>query len=195
MPAQISKKSYVPALLVTLLLSLYVVAAATSVRQKSITFDELGHLTGGVSSWLTSDYRLFPQNGQLPQRWATLLLVMSGVRFPPLDQPGWRASDLEAIGYQFLYAAGNDHDAMLWTARLTMIPLGVLLGWVCYAWARSLFGVAAGIVALFIFVFSPSVLAHGPLATSDLAAALMFTTSLACFWIALHRPQPLRVIG
>src|SRR6266511_1447705 len=81
---------YVPTLLVTLLLSLYVVAAATSVRQKSITFDELGHLTGGVSSWLTSDYRLFPQNGQLPQRWATLLLVMSGVRFPPLDQPGWQ---------------------------------------------------------------------------------------------------------
>src|SRR6185503_19629160 len=107
---------------------------ATSVRHKSITFDELGHLTGGMSAWATSDYRLFPQDGQLVQRWAALPLVISGFTFPSVDQPAWWTSDLEAVGYQFLYAVGNDHDTLLWRARMAMIPLGILLGWVCYWW-------------------------------------------------------------
>src|SRR5207245_191473 len=85
----------------------WLVASATSVRQQSITFDELGHLTGGMSSWIAGDYRLFPQNGQLPQRWAALPLVLQGVRFPSLKQSTWWTSDLEAVGHQFLYETGN----------------------------------------------------------------------------------------
>jgi hypothetical protein len=159
-----------------------------------VTFDELAHLTGGVTAWLTSDYRLFPQNPQLPQRWAALPLVVGGISLPSLDQPAWWSSDLEAIGYQLLYDSGNDHDALLWRARLAMIPIGMLLGWTCYLWGRALFGTAAGLVALFVCVFSPSIIAHGPLATSDLSAALMFTICLAAFWNVLHHVTPGRLL-
>lgn len=182
-------------LVIGALLSLYALTAATAVRHKSMTFDELGHLTGGTSAWLTGDYRLFPQNGQFPQRWATLPLVALGVRFPPLDQPAWWSSDLEALGHQFLFESGNDHDALLWRARLAMLPLGLVLGGLCYAWARRLFGVPAGLVALAVFSFSPSMLAHGALATSDLAAALTFTAALGAFWTVLHRATAARVAG
>jgi hypothetical protein len=188
-------RSSVQSALAAALLTTYVVAAVTSVSQKSITFDELAHLTGGTSSWLASDYRLFPQNGQLPQRWATLPLVAVGVNFPSLDQPAWWTSNLEAMGYQFLYAAGNDHDAMLGYARLAMIPVGVLVGVVCYVWARRLFGWHGGMVALAVCALSPSMLAHGPLATSDVTAALMFIGSLGCFWLVLHRAGPVRLLG
>jgi len=181
--------------LIVALLSVYALGAASSVRQKSIAFDELGHLTGGVSSWMTGDYRLFPQNGQFPQRWAAAPLVVLGVHFPSQEQPAWWSSDLEAIGYQLLYGLGNDHEALVWHARLMMIPLGVLLGWLCYAWSRRLFGVSAGLVTLSIFVFSPSMLAHGPLATSDLTAALMFTAALGSLWLVLHRTGPLRTLA
>jgi len=181
--------------LIGTLLAVYALAAATSIRQKSITFDELAHLTGGFSSWTTRDYRLFPQNGQFPQRWAALPLVVFGFRFPTLDGPAWWASDVEALGYQFLYAIGNDHEALVWRARVMMIPLGILLGWLCYAWSARLFGVNAGLVALVVFVFSPAMLAHGPLATSDLSAALLFTGALASLWRVLHRADPLRTAG
>ena len=174
--------------------SLYALPAATGVRQKSITFDELAHLTAGVASWTTGDYRLFPQNGQLPQRWAALPLL-TGFRFPTREQSAWWTSDLEAIGYQFLYGVGNAHEELLWRARMMMIPIGVALGGLCYFWARRLFGVAGGLVTLFIFAFSPSMLAHGPLAISDLFAALMFTAASGGFWWTLHRPAPGRVIG
>ena len=179
-------------MLIGTLLAVYALAAASSIRQKSITFDELAHLTGGVSSWTSRDYRLFPQNGQLPQRWAALPLVVFGFRFPTLDQPAWWSSDVEAVGHQFLYGIGNDHEALVWRARLMMIPLGMLLGWLCYAWSARLFGVTAGLVALVVFVFSPGMLAHGPLATSDLSAALLFTAALASLWRVLHRADVLR---
>ena len=181
--------------LIGTLLAVYALAAGSSIRQKSITFDELAHLTGGFSSWTSRDYRLFPQNGQFPQRWAALPLVVSGFRFPTLDQPAWWSSDVEAVGHQFLYAIGNDHEALVWRARLMMIPLGMLLGWLCYAWSARLFGPTAGLVALVVFVFSPSMLAHGPLATSDLSAALLFTGALASLWRVLHRADPLRTAG
>jgi hypothetical protein len=181
--------------LIATLLSVYALGSASSVRQKSIAFDELGHLTGGVGSWMTGDYRLFPQNGQFPQRWAAMPLIVLGVRFPSLEQPAWWSSDLEAIGHQFLYGLGNDHEALVWRARMMMLTLGVLLGWLCYAWSRRLFGVSAGLVTLCIFVFSPSMLAHGPLATSDFAAALMFTAALGSLWLVLHRADPLRALA
>jgi len=189
------RRRHVTSLLAGVLLLFYALASATSVRQQSITFDELSHLTGGVSSWIASDYRLFPQNGQFAQRWAALPLVVHGFRFPSMQQSSWWTSDLEAVGYQFLYGVGNDHDALLWRARLAMIPFGVLLGWTCFAWARSLFGRAGGLVALFVFVFSPSILAHAPLATSDFAVALMFTLALGAFWLVLHRASAFRVLG
>lgn len=182
-------------MLAGLLLVGYVVAAMTAIRQKSMTFDELGHLTGGVSVWKTGDYRLFPQNGQLAQRWAALPLVIGGYGFPSLDQDAWRSSDLERIGYQFLYAIGNDHRALLWSARMAMIPVAALIGVLCYAWARRLFGAAGGVISLSAFALSPTMLAHGPLATSDVPAALFFTLSLGCFWQVLHRASAARLVG
>ena len=59
---------------------------------KSPAFDEIAHLTAGYSYWLTGDYRLHPENGVLPQRWASLPLLLGQYRFPDLDQPAWRSS-------------------------------------------------------------------------------------------------------
>src|SRR5688500_11224320 len=46
--------------------------AVGSKRVASTTSDELVHLTAGFSYWEDHDYRLQPENGILPQRWAAL---------------------------------------------------------------------------------------------------------------------------
>ena len=73
------------------LVLLWWVMAVSSVGQKSTTFDELAHLTAGYSYWLTGDFRLQPENGNLPQRWAALPLLLGHYRFPSLEQEAWRA--------------------------------------------------------------------------------------------------------
>ncbi len=177
------------------LLAVYYLLATSAASQKSMTFDEMAHLTGGYTYWAVDDYRLHPENGNLPQRLGALPAVMSGARFPRLDQPAWTRSDVYAIGDQFLYSSGNDAGTLLRRSRAVMALLGVALGALVHAWTRRLVSPAGSWVSLVLFAFSPTFLAHGPLVTSDMAAALFFTAAAGAIWIALHRITPATVLG
>ncbi len=172
---------------VVLLLAVYATLALSGVWQKSITFDELAHITAGYSYWKTGDYRLNPENGHLPQRWAGLGMLPSQARFPSLDQDAWRASNPWVLGDQFLFDHGNDADALVWRGRVMIVLLGVGLCLVVWGWSRQLFGPMGGLISLTLCAFSPTLLAHGSLVTSDMAAALFFTASLWALWTLLHR--------
>jgi hypothetical protein len=177
------------------LLAVYYLLATSAASQKSMTFDEMAHLTGGYTYWAFDDYRLHPENGNLPQRLGALPAALSGAGFPRLDQPAWTKSDVYAIGDQFFYSSGNDADTLLMRSRAVMALLGVALGALIHAWNRRLVSPAGAWVSLLLFAFSPTFLAHGPLVTSDMAAALFFTAAVGAIWIALHRITPATVLG
>ena len=180
---------------VSILLAIYYVMAVSAVSQKSMTFDEMAHLTAGYTYTAYNDYRLHPENGNWPQRLGALPAVAGGFTFPRLDQPGWTASNVYVMGDQFLYYSGNDADTMLGRGRAVMALLGVALGALVYAWSRRLVSPAGAWVSLVLFVFSPTLLAHGPLVTSDMAAALFFTAATWAIWVVLHRVTPATVFG
>ena len=177
-----------------LLLGLYAILALTSVREKSTTFDEIAHLTAGYSHWVHDDYRLYPENGMLPKRWVALPLLAGEFRFPTLEQPDWWESRAYSLGDAFFHTEGNDLGAMLRRGRAMVVLLGVALGALIYEWSRRLFGPGGGAVSLTLFAFSPTMLAHGRLMTSDMAVALAFTASLAGLWITLHRFSVTRLL-
>ena len=77
------------------LLTLYYVMALSAASQKSMTFDEMAHLTGGYTYWAFNDYRLHPENGNWPQRLGALPAILGGASFPRLDQPAW--TDVERL--------------------------------------------------------------------------------------------------
>ena len=173
--------------IVGVLLILFGAMAWTATRQKCTTFDEIAHLTGGYSHWLTGDYRLNPESGLLPQRWAALPLLLCDVRFPQLDQERWRTSHLWLVGYDFFYSLQNDVTRMLWWGRGMIVLFGMALGGIVYVWSRKLFGGVGAMISLVVYVFSPTLLAHSALITSDLTATLAFVVSLGCLWMVFHR--------
>jgi hypothetical protein len=181
--------------LVSILLAIYYVMAVSAVAQKSMTFDEMAHLTAGYTYWAFNDYRLHPENGNWPQRLGALPAVAGDFTFPRLDQPAWTVSNVWVMGDQFFYSSGNDADTMLGRGRAVMALLGVALGALVYGWARRLISPAGAWVSLVLFAFSPTLLAHGPLVTSDMAAALFFTAATGALWIVLHRVTPATVFG
>jgi hypothetical protein len=75
----------------------------------------------------------------------------------------------------------NDADRLFFRARLPLTALAVLLGLLVWAWARELHGPAGGLLALSLFCFSPSFLAHAPLVTTD-AGFSVFFFGAAFFW-------------
>lgn len=174
---------------------LYIGMAVTGQVDKSTTFDEIAHLTAGYTYWLTNDYRLHPENGVLPQRWAALPLSFGEYRVPSLDQPSWWRSNVWTIGEQFFYHEGNDLAVMLLQGRAMIAFLGLGLGLVVYRWSRSLFGPLGGMISLFLYAFCPTILAHGSLITSDMAIALTLTASMWCLWQLLHRVSWYTVLG
>ena len=65
-------------------------------------------------------------------------------------------------------------------ARAMTIFWAVLLALYVFRWAKALYGYSGGLFSLTLFVFSPNVIAHSHLVTSDVAAAC--TMTLACFY-------------
>jgi len=75
-----------------------------------------------------------------------------------------------------------------------IIVLSVMLGLLVFVWANALYGAEAALAALFLFAFSPAMLAHGHLVTLDMAGALGFTLTAFTTWRLLSRPTLARAI-
>src|ERR1700720_3831782 len=128
-------------LLAGLIAVFHAAMAVTAVNTKSPTFDEPQHLTAGYSYWVTNDFWLDPENGNLPARWAALPLLLSGAKFVPIADPGWERAHEGSTGHQFFYEVGNDPDQMLRQARMMMSIFGAALCLLIYRCAREFFGV------------------------------------------------------
>lgn len=174
-------------------------AASISDRQGT-TADEIAHIASGCAYWTENDFRLQPENGQLPQRLAALPLVASrGFTLPTLSTaPGdeanrWRHADAWGLGGDLFFTLGNQPEAILYSARLMIALLGGLAVWLIGDWSRRLFGPAAGLTSAALAALSPTMLAHAGLATSDLAGATGFLLATAAWWRLCHRVSPGRV--
>lgn len=175
---------------VAALLAIHAGLALTSLRTKSLTFDEVAYLVGGASYWAHGDYRLNPEAGPLPQRWAALPLVLAGHAAPDRGDPAWARADPWRLGNRWLYHSSLPTDAAVRRARAMMVALSVGFGLLVFALGRALWGTSGGLVSLAAYALSPSVLAHARLATSDLPAAGFLLAALWSLWRLLQRVTP-----
>jgi hypothetical protein len=186
------KPSHLPSVVVTatvaVLLAFHWWLGVSATFQKSATSDEIVHLTGGYSYWRFDDYRLQPENGNLPQRWGALPLLLEKPRLAPAEaREWWSMSHVWLIGQKFFFASGNNTDFMLAAARAMMALWSVGTGLLVFGWSRRLWGDRAGLFSLALYVFSATTLAHGPLVTSDMTVAFFLLAATGAFWRHLQR--------
>jgi tetratricopeptide (TPR) repeat protein len=185
---------WVAAGVVALLVAHYLLAYSATLGACT-TFDEPLHMVAGVAYWTLDDYRLQPENGNLPQRWCAIPLVFMNLTFPTLDQPLWRESEAVLLGRQYLYTLGNDPQAMLAASRAMATVWSTVLCLVVFLWSQSIFGTAGGFVSLVLAAFWPALVAHGPLATSDACGALFFAAAAWSLWELFHRITPATLVA
>ncbi|MFM8706640.1 MAG: ArnT family glycosyltransferase, partial [Planctomycetia bacterium] len=171
-------------------LGLWWCVAVGSTLGKSATSDEPLHIVGGASYWRLDDYRLHPENGNLPQRWCGLPLALAGWPLPSFDHPGWARSDMARLSRAYLFETGNPSRSMLLAARSFAAVWGVLIGLLVYRWSRELFGREGAWLSLAFCLTDTTLLANAPLATSDACAAFFFTWSTLALWRMLELPSP-----
>ncbi|MDP3763035.1 MAG: glycosyltransferase family 39 protein [bacterium] len=184
-----------PNLLAFLMLAFMFALLFASAWNDSAVMDELAHLPAAYSYVTLKDMRLNPEHPPLIKDLAGLPLLFLNLKFPT-DTPYWKddVNGQWAQGAVFLYESGNDPDKILRLARLPVMLLAILLGWLLFLWARSLYGNKVALLTLFFYVLSPTFLAHSRYVTTDLGAAFGFFIGIASFLRFLERQTLKRFI-
>ncbi len=172
---------------VGVVLALFWLCLVASLRDKSLTYDEVVYAAAGYSQWQYGDFRLQPENGPLPERLAGLPLALSVMPIPPPDPVLWKDANQWQIGQNWFYRSGLDAASLGTEGRMACGLFAVALGALVWAWSRRLFGPTGGLVSLLLFVLNPSILANGALMTSDMATALFFLAVVWGIWALLAR--------
>lgn len=157
---------------ICLLVFLFLIAVF-SMKEDSATMDEVAHLPSGYSYLTQKDMRLNPEHPPLIKDLSALpLLFIKDIKFP-YEIKDWKedVNGQWGFGYNFLYHFGNPADKMIFWARIPMVLILILLGFYVFRWTRELFGNKAALLSLFLFSFSPTLIAHGRLVTTDVGAA------------------------
>ena len=174
------------AAVVALLLAL-AVQLGRSVEADGLTSDELLYVPAGHLQVARGDFSLNRAHPPLGPTLAGLGLIGAGARIPE-RMPG---EDDLAYCWRFLHRE-NAGRALWQRGRWPTVGLTLLLAAGLWLWARTTLGTASGLVALALAAFHPTLLAHGHLATTDLAAAAGMVGAAAAYWAWSARPGRLR---
>lgn len=172
-----------------LLLTIHASLLASEARVHCPTLNEPGHLVAGISNWRFGRFDVYKVNPPLPRMIAALPILAAGCKTDwGVFYEGVGARSEFALGENFV-AANEERSVWIFTlARWACVPLSLLGGYVCFHWARELYGLAAGLLALTLWCFCPNMLAHGALITSDSSATALGLAACYTFWRWLRRP-------
>ena len=178
---------------VALLSVAFALQAITSMAQKSGTWDETAHLPAGYSYLKTGDYRINAEHPPLGKMIAGLPLLFLNPD-GAFNSEAWKKGVEWRYGWEFLFSGRNDAYSLFFWGRLPMVLLSLGLGLLIFFWARKLYGNGAGLLSLFLFAFSPNLIAHARLTNTDIPIAFFLLLSLFCFDRAARRLTPLSAI-
>jgi 4-amino-4-deoxy-L-arabinose transferase-like glycosyltransferase len=168
-----------------------------SVQEDALTMDEPTHITAGYTALRWRNARLNPEHPPLLKLLTALPLLPLPLNFPlthpawqdTIDEP-WKAAYQFEIAGAFLYESGNDPHRIAARARLAPIGMTVGLGILLFLWAQHFAEATAALLTLACYSFSPTILAHGRLVTTDVAAAFgVALAGCACIRFLTH-PSP-----
>ncbi len=155
-----------------------------------ITYDEYAHLPAGLCYLQKRTFFVYHHNPPLIRLLSALPVALAGpvvdygrsFYYVPGARPEWE------LGDRFLRANGPKTFEYYKMARAPIAILSVAGALVVFAWSRTLFGNLGGLISLALWCFSPDILAHGQLATTDVGATFFGLLSAYVFWRFLRRP-------
>ena len=190
------------------------VQIAAAVHGESPTWDEGDHLFSGFMSLRTGDFGLNPEHPPLAKMVGALPLVGLDLKLPKLQDRFFKAEAYDD-GRKFLFGnappqsmteplrmsmpAGEGYTAqqLIFHARLAMLVFPLSMALLVFLAAREMFCEAAALVALFLTILEPNLLAHGSYVTTDSAASCCFLGAIYTLYRFCKVPswQRLLVVG
>ncbi len=166
---------------------LFFFLAVNSLVDDSPTMDEQNHIARGLAFLRTGNPRLSLEHPPLINSLsAALLLTMPELRLP-LDHPSWERREgwyefADLFLWQYNRSISHSVERIVFLARLPIVFLTLALALVGYRFAGRLWGTAAMLPALLLFLFEPNLLAHGRYATTDMGGVFFSFLTTFLLW-------------
>jgi hypothetical protein len=165
-----------------IIITIAVVLSIASSWNDSIIVDEVPHIGAGYSYLAKGDMRLNPEHPPLAKDLAAIPLLFLNLKQDVFNTKFWQ-TDINGqweFGRNLIFNSGNDADQIKHFARLPILLFFVLSAVLIFKWARRLYGNIGAIIALTLFSFSSTVIAHSRFVTTDMAA--LFGVLLATYF-------------
>ncbi len=196
-PPTLSRFSRTALHVCTVLIALIGIACiGASRRSFSGTFDESNHLATGLEWWQFGTYTLWTENPPLARVAVAALPYLHGMRLPAREQWEPKTHDWDRsweIGTDLLYE-GDGFETNLTRARLGTLPFFVVALFAVWGLAGGRRRPTAGLVAVALTATLPTLIAHGALATTDVAFAAMFLLAILTLLRWFERPTVPRAL-
>ena len=170
---------------VTIITSATILAIA-SVWNDSPVVDEIPHIGAGYSYVVEHSYQFNPEHPPLAKDLAGLAMLTLNLdrsAFGKTYQKNW-PTDVNGewnFGRALIFQTGNNATTLVRTAKMPMLIFFVITACIIFAWTKKLFGDKAALLATFLFSFTPTIIAHSRLVTTDIALLAGIMASLYFF--------------
>lgn len=173
-----------------LIIASALILAISSSISDSLVVDEVPHIGAGYSYVMRHDMRLNPEHPPLVKYLAGLPLYFLNLNQQAFETMPW-TKDVNGqweFGRKLIFNSDNNADSIKYFARLPMLLFFIGAAVLVFLVASRLYGDLGGLLALLIFVFSPTVIAHSRLVTTDVPA--LFGVLLATFFFIRYLKKP-----
>ncbi|HZL35677.1 MAG TPA: glycosyltransferase family 39 protein [Tepidisphaeraceae bacterium] len=160
-------------------------------------WDEVGHFAAGLVSCCSGTFSLYRVNPPLVRLVACAPVLLANPNVPRPWFDGFRSLHTRmefAFGAAIADANGSRYFWLMTLARWSTLPFSLLGGWICYLWARDLYGPASGVLAVGLWSLSPNLIAYGHLITPDMGATAIGVAAGYTFWRWLKSPTWMRTL-
>lgn len=167
------------------------ILAVTSVWNDAPIVDEIPHIGAGYSYVTKGDHRLNPEHPPLAKDLAGLSMKIYGTRDEAAFESRFWKEDINGqweFGRKLLFGSGNDAEKLVRVAKIPELMFFILSAILIFMWSRKIYGYLAALLSIFLFAFSPTVLAHSRFVTTDMPA--LFGVLLGTYFFLHYLEKP-----
>ncbi|MBI2627282.1 MAG: glycosyltransferase family 39 protein, partial [Parcubacteria group bacterium] len=177
-------------LIAILTITLSLILMISSFWNDSLIVDEIPHIGAGYSYLEKLDYRLNPEHPPLGKMVATLPLLFLKLKQGAFETPSWEThiNGQWEFGRSLIFKTGNDANFITRMVKFPMLLFFILTALMTWHWTKKLYSKKAGLIALVLFCFSTTIMAHSRFVTTDVPALFGVLFATYFFLKYLHEP-------
>jgi len=172
------KKKIEIALVLVIFFFIFLFLTITSITQKTYTVCEPVYLFNGYMYLKTGNSFQFG-HPILVGAIGALPLLFANVSIPKFEEI---KHVVNFARKDFLYYKTNNPEKLIFISRLPFIFISFLFALFVFKWAKELYGLKAGFLALSFYIFNPLIIGNSRLVLTDLPVAGFMFISLYFFW-------------